>query len=52
MRPRKRPIAFLDFGDTFLATNDTASWFCIAHHWSPKVVGERNGQQVKLVKFH
>ena len=22
-----------------------------ADHWSPKVVGELNGQQVKLVKF-
>ena len=23
-----------------------------AEHWSPKVVGELNGQQVKLVKIH
>ena len=24
---------------------------CFADHWSPKVVGDLNGQQVKLVKF-
>ena len=23
----------------------------IAEHWSPKIIGELNGQQVKLVKF-
>jgi mannose-6-phosphate isomerase-like protein (cupin superfamily) len=27
--------------------------FALIHdHWSPKIVGELNGQQVKLVKFH
>lgn len=24
---------------------------CISEHWRPKVVGELNGQEVKLVKF-
>ncbi|HLK22323.1 MAG TPA: cupin domain-containing protein [Bryobacteraceae bacterium] len=24
---------------------------CFSDHWSPKIVGELNGQQVKLVKF-
>src|SRR5437016_13820835 len=26
-------------------------WKIVAEHWSPKVVGELNGQHVKLVKF-
>jgi mannose-6-phosphate isomerase-like protein (cupin superfamily) len=24
---------------------------CFSNHWSPKIAGELNGQQVKLVKF-
>ena len=31
--------------------NLAENFACFADHWSPKVVGDLNGQQVKLVKF-
>ena len=33
------------------AVNLAAKLGSFAEHWSPKIVGELNGQQVKLVKF-
>lgn len=31
--------------------NVSEKFGCFAEHWKPKVVGELNGQMVKLVKF-
>jgi mannose-6-phosphate isomerase-like protein (cupin superfamily) len=42
MEPRSRELAAVDLASKFAL---------IREHWRPKVVGELNGQEVKLVKF-
>jgi mannose-6-phosphate isomerase-like protein (cupin superfamily) len=41
-QPNTTPIAKISLAEKFAAIND---------QWNPRIVGELNGQQVKLVKF-
>jgi mannose-6-phosphate isomerase-like protein (cupin superfamily) len=41
-QPKATPIAKISLAEKFAAIND---------QWNPRIVGELNGQQVKLVKF-